>query len=79
MIFKSDYRNTMKHSSNFYYIIYIYIFRVWNYIKYIKNKTTTCAKETYKIDLGMHNKNYIFKDCELGIKLLIEENVKKSQ
>ena len=27
----------------------------------------------------MDNKNSIFKDCELGIKQLIEKNVKKSQ
>ena len=31
------------------------------------------------MDLGMDNKYYIFKDSELGIKQLIEKNVKKSQ
>ena len=43
--------------------------RVWNYIKYLKNKTDSSAKETYQIDLGMDNNNYIFKDCEFGHKI----------
>ena len=37
------------------------------------------CKETFQIDLGMDNKNYIFKEYEVGIKQLIEKNVKKSQ
>ena len=53
--------------------------RVWSYIKYLKNKPDSCAKEAFQIDLGMDKKNYIFKDSELGIKQLIEKNVKKSQ
>ena len=53
--------------------------RVWNYIKYLKNKTDSYAKETYAIDLGMENKNSLFKDCKYGIKQLIVDNIKKSQ
>ena len=52
---------------------------MWNYIKYLKNKTDSFAKESYQTDLGMSNKNSIFKDCELGIKQLIEKNAKKSK
>ena len=53
--------------------------RLWNYIKYLKNKPDSCAKETFQIDLGMDNKNYIFKVCELSIKQLIDKKFKKSQ
>ena len=53
--------------------------RVWNYLKYLRKKTDSCVKESYKIDSDHEQKKSHFQEIELGIKQLLVKNVKKSQ
>ena len=53
--------------------------KVWNYLEYLRKKTDSCVKESYKIDSVQEQKKSHFQEIELGIKQLLVKNVKKSQ